>query len=576
MIKKSKLIVILVIIFITPRCFAYIPKPLSSSDQETYKKIFDFQENGDFNSADKLIKIIEDDILMGRVLAQRYLDPKSYISKFSELKDWLKKYNDHPSASRIYWLSKRKKPKSAPLPQKPTPGYLSGFGGLDNERIRPSIPLSFSGRSAPSVTREIARKIRRYIRRGWPSGALEVLNTSRAKKYLTNKEEAQLHWEIANAYFIFNKDLEAITQASKSLKISNGKFDYGWFTAGLASWRRGDLKRAEMFFNNLADLKEARDFIRASGAYWGSRVALEKNDPKRAIQLLKIGANFQDTFYGQLSIAALGQKNNLDFDLPEVSKDFMSWLYNQKGGKRAFGLIQVGEYWHAERELRKLYPRTPKNYHIQLMTFAAQNGMPSLSYRLADIQRNETGINWYGALYPHFIFQNETNFLDNSLILSIVRQESRFDQRGKSPAKAQGLMQILPSTAAFIMRDKNYRSGKLRHDLLIPEVSFNIGEKYLEHLLNEPIVNHNVIKMLAAYNGGPGNLNKWIKKTNFDNDPLLFIESLPSRETRGYIKSVLKNLYIYRSKFNKTIPEIEIISSGAWPIKKDFEIIDMF
>ena len=85
MIKKSKLIVILVIIFITPRCFAYIPKPLSSSDQETYKKIFDFQENGDFNSADKLIKIIEDDILMGRVLAQIYLDPKSYISKFSEL-----------------------------------------------------------------------------------------------------------------------------------------------------------------------------------------------------------------------------------------------------------------------------------------------------------------------------------------------------------------------------------------------------------------------------------------------------------------------------------------------------------
>ena len=126
------------------------------------------------------------------------------------------------------------------------------------------------------------------------------------------------------------------------------------------------------------------------------------------------------------------------------------------------------------------------------------------------------------------------------------------------------------------MKNRNYRSGKLRHDLLVPEVSFTIGEKYLEHLLNEPIVNHNVIKMLAAYNGGPGNLNKWIKKTNFDNDPLLFIESLPSRETRGYIKSVLKNLYIYRSKFNKTIPEIEIISSGAWPIKKDFEIIDMF
>ena len=81
---KSKLIIITLTIFITPQCFADIPKPLSKSDQEIYIKIFDFQQNGEFDSADKFINFLEDDLLMGRVLAQRYLHPKSYISKFSE------------------------------------------------------------------------------------------------------------------------------------------------------------------------------------------------------------------------------------------------------------------------------------------------------------------------------------------------------------------------------------------------------------------------------------------------------------------------------------------------------------
>ena len=75
-------------------------------------------------------------------------------------------------------------------------------------------------------------------------------------------------------------------------------------------------------------------------------------------------------------------------------------------------------------------------------------------------------------------------------------------------------MQILPSTAAFIMKNRDYR-GKLRHDLLIPEKNILIGEKYIHHLNSELLIDNDIIKLLAAYNGGPGNLNKWLKKTNF-------------------------------------------------------------
>ena len=192
-----------------------LTKPLNKNDEKLYRKVFELQTEGEFKEADKLVKKIENDILIGRVKAQKFLHPTGYISKFVELRDWLEKYGDHPSASRIYWLSKRKKPKNFKSAKKPSGGYLSGFGNADFVSLRPRIPASYSGRSAPSLTRKVAFTIRKYIRRSWPTGALQFLNKKSSRRVLTDVEESQLHWEIANAYFIFNKDYESITEASK-------------------------------------------------------------------------------------------------------------------------------------------------------------------------------------------------------------------------------------------------------------------------------------------------------------------------------------------------------------------------
>jgi len=566
---KTKSILITTLLFssINVHSSEVLPEPLNENDKNLYISIFSNQKDGDFQKANELIKKLENNILLGRVNAQKYLHPTGYISKFSELKTWLSLYDDHPSASRIYWLSNRKKPKSANAAKKPEGGYLSGFGNADAITLRPRIPSSYSGRSAPSTTRQIAYKIRKYIRNSWPSGALDVLNKHSSRRVLTDKEESQLHWEIANAYFIFNKDYEAIREASKAIVITNGQNDTAWLTAGLASWRRSDFKRSRLFFSNLANLKNSRESIRSMGAYWASRAEFKNNNPKDAIKFLKISSKYPDTFYGKLAINALGYNHNFNFELPNISQGFINWLLSKEGGKRTFSLLQTSEFWHADRELRKLYPIVPDKYHLEYMSFASKYGMPSLSYRLADIQRVKTGIRWYGALYPDFPFDKSIEMQDKALVMSIIRQESRFDQRGKSPAKAQGLMQILPSTAAFIMKNKDYR-GKMRHDLLVPEKNIFIGEKYINHLLNEPLISGDLIKLLAAYNGGPGNLNKWLKKTNFDEDPLLLIETIPSRETRNYIKEVLNNIFMYNNKYKNNNKKFEKLASGYWKIQK--------
>ena len=99
-----------------------LPKPLGDADVIRYQKIFDLQQASKWKEADRLIKSLDNDLLMGRVLSQRYMHPTGWRSTYKQLKTWLDKYNDHPHASRISWLAKKRKPKNAAWPKQPKKG----------------------------------------------------------------------------------------------------------------------------------------------------------------------------------------------------------------------------------------------------------------------------------------------------------------------------------------------------------------------------------------------------------------------------------------------------------------------
>ena len=94
-------------------------KLLSNSDIKSYQKIFELQESCKWKQANKNILLLKNKILMGHVLAHRYLHPNCYKSEFLELTFWLKKYNDHPQAKRIYRLAIKRMPKGYKSPNKP-------------------------------------------------------------------------------------------------------------------------------------------------------------------------------------------------------------------------------------------------------------------------------------------------------------------------------------------------------------------------------------------------------------------------------------------------------------------------
>jgi soluble lytic murein transglycosylase-like protein len=105
----------------------------------------------------------------------------------------------------------------------------------------------------------------------------------------------------------------------------------------------------------------------------------------------------------------------------------------------------------------------------------------------------------------------------------------------------------MPATAAFIAKDRRFLNVN-RHLLNNPDINLKLGQDYILHLLETPVVDQHLFKLLVAYNAGPGNLNKWLKKIDHREDSFLMLESIPARETRGYVKSVTMNIWMYRLK----------------------------
>jgi soluble lytic murein transglycosylase-like protein len=147
--------------------------------------------------------------------------------------------------------------------------------------------------------------------------------------------------------------------------------------------------------------------------------------------------------------------------------------------------------------------------------------------------------------------------IDRALILAIARQESGFVPTAKSPCGAIGLMQMMPQTAKAMGA-----SGRLTD----PQVSLAVGQRYVRFLLDDETVRGNLLFLAAAYNSGPGNVAHWLQTTHHNGDALLFLESIPVRESRAFVERVLTNFWAYRSRFGQVSPSLDALAAGDWPI----------
>ena len=139
--------------------------------------------------------------------------------------------------------------------------------------------------------------------------------------------------------------------------------------------------------------------------------------------------------------------------------------------------------------------------------------------------------------------------VDPYLVLSVIRQESFFNEDAVSRAGAIGLMQIMPETGRRLARSLGMGPFD-RKQLFNPLQSIRMGSYFLagqvRDFMEGPTRAVGFELGLAAYNAGPHVARKWVDRFPFE-DPDIFVERIPYRETRLYVKKVLKNYTIYKS-----------------------------
>ena len=544
---------------------ADIPPVLSSADITRYRTIFALQEEGRWAEADREIKMLDDPLLMGRVLFQRYMHPTQYRSRYNELALWLGHYADQPGAYRIYRLAMRRKPSSAKPPRWPG----AARNGASARAEPPPEPGYQSPKKRSAKTKARVRALRahiiKHVRRGDAKAAEKHLHKKEVQRLFDEVEYDKVRVRTAAGYFFQGQGDKAFALAAASAARSRAHVPLADWTAGMAAWRLGEKVAARPHFEALARAAGTSGWNVAAGAFWAARANLVTGRPDRVNGFLAIAARHSRTFYGLVAMRLLGETPSLRWHAPALAPPDMAQLLAFPEVERAIALGESGQTYWAEQEMRAVYRQLDPALDEALLGLASRLDLPAASLRIGRETAERKNRVYDTALYPVPPWEPTGGFdIDRALIYAFMRQESDFNSRAKSRSGARGLMQLLPRTGSFIAKDRSLR-GRNKQKLYSPELNIDLGQKYLAHLLDHDRVEGELFKLAAAYNGGPGNLKKWLRRTNHQDDPLLFIESVPSLETRLFIERVLANLWIYRMRLGQETPSLDAVAAGAWP-----------
>ena len=545
-----------------------LPAVLTAGDAELYRRIFALQTDGRWPEADRLIAQLTDKRLLGHLLAQRYLHPTAYRSKYTELKDWMDRYADHPEAKRIYALAVKRRPANYRRPQPPITAGSAAWAGQRASYDYLS-PRQRSKATRSKVSR-VLRQVRQNVHRQRFSVTEQLLAQRSVQELLDPVELDEARALLASGWFYYGEPQRAYALAAPAAQRSGAAAPMINWIAGLAAWRLGAIDKAAAYFEALANADDVPAWNAAAGAYWAARAHLKQQRPGRSSPLLRRAADYPRTFYGLLARRALGMPFDFDFGSHRMAPQTVARLDASPAGGRALALLQVGDRDLAETVLVGAGDWNDPEMGEALLALAQHAMMPALAYRMgsqlarAGSDSDEIGGAVDAALYPIPPWQPQSGFtVDRALIYAMMRQESGFNTQALSPDGARGLMQLMPRTASYI-GDRRYH-GKAEHELYEPSLNLELGQRYIAYLLAHERVQGDLFRLTTAYNGGPGNLGKWERAIQADDDPLLFIEALPSKETRLFIERVLTNLWIYRNRLGQPIPSLDQLAAGDWP-----------
>lgn len=539
-----------------------LPQPLARGEAARIRRIFALQAAGDIPAAVAETARLTDLSLLGPILADRYLGHPDRTAT-TDLAAWLAHYADQPDAGAIRAALAARLPHGAALPA------LPAHATLGTESAEAATPEEED--PAGHVLKRNARLDRTVRIRAQAGNIGSALHLVAATRRLDPLYRAQLRAEIAQSLFLQGRDAEALSLGQDAFRASGRRAGLAAFSAGLAAWRMDRPATARTLFEAASRATLLPASTRAGAAFWAARAQLRTGNPLGWRPWMLRAAAQKRTFYGLLANRALGIVPGHDSvgrdDEPRelLASADVDALVETPEGRRAFALLQVEQPARAEAELRRLWPAVGTDLALQrsIRLVAEAASLPNLAAQLATMAQDFDGRPRDSARFPIPRLRPRGGFLvDRALVYALTRLESNFDAGAVSAAGARGLMQIMPVTAGYISGDSDRFAGRARrlHD---PALNLQLGQRYVLYLSGHGAVDNDLIRLLASYNAGPGNVGHW--DIRCDDDPLLFMESIPLDETRGFVHRALTYTWIYADRLDVPAPSLDALATGAWP-----------
>ena len=282
--------------------------------------------------------------------------------------------------------------------------------------------------------------------------------------------------------------------------------------------------------------------------YWMAR-ALEGNGEIDRARALYASVARERSYYGFMAADHIDADYHLEHTETPVAQTLINEVSNLGAVKRASELFALERWTDGRREWRLATQGLDPDRLKAAAKIAKQNGWHDRAiFTLA-----KTGY-WddlelrFPLQHAELVEQNANlHGIDIAWVFAVMRQESAFMSHARSHAGAMGLMQLMPATARSVARKVLKRKPPRRHELYEPDTNIALGSAYLKQMKGE--LGDSSVLATAAYNAGPHRVTRWLPDRTLPAD--IWIELVPFKETRGYLRRVLAYTVIYEKRMGK-------------------------
>ena len=528
-----------------------VPTLLNAAERTAWREVFSAIEASDWLGASAKLALAPEGPLKNAAYTELYLAKDSPKVELEPLLKLIAAAPEAPKADQLARLAQtRGATELPPLPAAQSLVWQSG------QPRRSRAQPTKGDLAAPALEKLVSP----LIIEDRPAEAEALL--LQYQDQLTPEARTEFQQRIGWSYYLigFNADARRVSDLARA---GSGEWAlHGAWTSGLAAWRMEDCRAAADTFNTVG-ARSADVELSAAGFYWAARAETKCGRPERVQGHLRSAARMKETFYGMLAAKALGIKARDFAGFHDFRDAEWQGVVRKPNVRTALALLEIGEPALADQYLRHQARIGGSADHNALLHLAADLNLASTQFYLAHNAPRGSSVN-PAARYPRPDWKPVRGWrVDQSLVFAHALQESNFRTEVISPAGAIGLMQVRPGTAGDVARwgGTTYNREQLNQ----PGFNLEYGQSYIEYLRDLPATGGLLPKVIAAYNAGPGPIGEWNGRGIDRGDPLLYIESLPYWETRGYIPIILRNYWVYEEVSGKAGATRAALAQGLWP-----------